>query len=80
MGLSKESMAYKNKMEYIKKFNKQHRIQKNIYFNKDNDEDMEILNHIQVNKLAFGTYVKYLIKKDMQKDWSFCFLYQVIPC
>ena len=50
MGLSKESMAYKNKMEYIKKFNKQHRIQKNIYFNKDNDEDMEILNHIQVNK------------------------------
>lgn len=41
---------------------------KNISFNKSNRKDMELLNHVDSLGVSFGSYVKLLIRKDMEKE------------
>ena len=41
---------------------------KNISFNKSNKKDMELLNHVDSLGVSFGSYVKLLIRKDMERE------------
>lgn len=63
---NKECMAYKNKLKYSMEYNKENVFKKNIMFNKNNETDNLILEHIEKNK-PFNSYVKKLILEDMKK-------------
>ena len=43
---------------------------KNISFNKSNKKDMELLNHVDSLGVSFGSYVKLLIRKDMEREYK----------
>ena len=47
------------------KYNRENIIQKNITFNRNNPEDMKMLEHLKTKKSAVG-YIKMLIRWDMQ--------------
>ena len=64
---NKESMAYKNKIAYTLKYNKQHTTKRNVNFNDTNEVDLEILKFIE-SKRPFSSYVKNLILKDMNSE------------
>ena len=64
---NKDCMAYKNKLAYTLKYNKEHTIKRIANFNKTNEEDMEILNFLET-KRPFSSYVKSLILKDMNEN------------
>lgn len=61
-----------DKIEYTKKYNKEQIIRKQVKFNKNNYDDMMLLNYIESRPLEEGSlnsYIKRLIKNDMiQKE------------
>lgn len=58
-----------NKDEYVKKYNKEQIIKKQIKFNKNNYDDMILLNYLETVPIEQGrsmnSYFKELIKNDM---------------
>ena len=63
---NKESVAYRNKLNYIMEYNKKYAIKKLINFNTLNETDQKILEFIKT-KGPLTTYVKKLILEDMNK-------------
>ena len=63
---NKESLAYRNKLNYIMEYNKKYAIKKLINFNTLNETDQKILEFIKTKK-PLTTYVKKLILDDMNK-------------
>ena len=63
---NKESLAYRNKLNYIMEYNKKYAIKKLINFNTLNETDQKILEFIKT-KGPLTTYVKKLILEDMNK-------------
>jgi hypothetical protein len=62
--LSKDTEAYKNKLNYIKKYNKDNSKKITFLLNKKSEADIiEWLN----NKRK-ATYIKQLIREDMEKN------------
>lgn len=61
-----------DKIEYTKKYNKEQIIRKQVKFNKNNYDDMMLLNYIESRPFEEGSlnsYIKRLIKNDMiQKE------------
>lgn len=61
---NKESMAYKNKLSYINRRQKENTVRVYITLNKITESDM--LNHINAQPRK-ATYIKNLIRSDMNK-------------
>ena len=63
----KDTKAYENKVEYIKKYVKENYKYKNFTFNLRNEEDLKIMNFLdkQESQSAFGKQVikDYMIEK-----------------
>ena len=61
-----------DKIEYTKKYNKEQIIRKQVKFNKNNYDDMILLNYLESRPIEEGSlnsYLKKLIKNDMiQKE------------
>lgn len=61
-----------DKIEYTKKYNKEQIIRKQVKFNKNNYDDMVLLNYLESRPFEEGSlnsYLKKLIKNDMiQKE------------
>lgn len=61
-----------DKIEYTKKYNKEQIIRKQVKFNKNNYDDMVLLNYLESRPIEEGSlnsYLKKLIKNDMiQKE------------
>lgn len=64
--LSKDTTAYKNKLNYIAKYNKENGKKKTIFFNINNERDMVLLTHLE-SKPCMAEYVKSLIEKDLKE-------------
>ena len=62
---NKDCTAYKNKVKYVAEYNKENCIKKNLIFNKNNENDMKILNHLESNK-PINTYIKELILREIK--------------
>lgn len=62
--LSKETQAYKNKLEYIKKYNKE--VCKKIYMQLNPRTEADIIEWLEGRRKA--TYIKQLIREDMKKN------------
>jgi len=75
--LSKDTMAYKNKLKYISEYNKK-RPKVFIQLNPKTEGDM--IEWLETKRKA--TYIKQLIRDDMEKNkaWWGLFFLQVIPC
>lgn len=59
-----------DKSEYMRKYNKEQIIRKSIKFNKNNYDDMMLLNYLESLPIETGSlnsYMKKLIKKDMKE-------------
>ncbi len=59
-----------DKSEYMRKYNKEQIIRKSIKFNKNNYDDMMLLNYLESLPIEMGSlnsYIKKLIKKDMKE-------------
>lgn len=58
-----------DKNEYTKKYLKEQMTKKAIRFNKNNDEDMKLLDYLEdipyTRNVSMNKYLKDLIKKDM---------------
>lgn len=63
---NKECMAYKNKLEYTREYNKKYTTKRMVTFNILNETDKEIMNFVET-KRPFSSYVKSLILEDMNK-------------
>lgn len=63
--LRKETQAYKNKLTYIREFNKTKTKRYTFTFNKVNDK--EIIEHLD-NVPNKNDYIRQLILEDMQKQ------------
>ena len=63
---NKDSLAYKNKLNYIAEYNKKYAHKKLISFNTLNENDQKILEFIKT-KRPLSTYIKKLILEDMNK-------------
>lgn len=61
--LSKDTMAYKNKLKYIKEYNK--KVPK-LYVQFNPKTEMDIVNWLNGRRKA--TYIKQLIREDMAKN------------
>ena len=61
--LSKETQAYKNKLEYIKSYNKQ---MPKIYVQFNPKTEADLIEWL--NDKAKATYIKDLIKEDMKRN------------
>ena len=61
--LSKETQAYKNKLEYIKLYNKQ---MPKIYVQFNPKTESDLIEWL--NDKAKATYIKDLIKEDMKRN------------
>ena len=61
--LSKETQAYKNKLEYIKDYNKK---MPKIYVQFNPKTEQDIIDWLNGRQKA--TYIKKLIREDMKKD------------
>ena len=61
--LSKETKAYKNKLEYIKAYNKQ---MPKIYVQLNPKTEADLIEWL--NDKAKATYIKDLIKEDMKRN------------
>ena len=61
--LSKETQAYKNKLEYIKEYNKQ---MPKIYVQFNPKTEADLIEWL--NDKAKATYIKDLIKEDMKRN------------
>lgn len=64
---NKGSEAYINKLNYIQEYNKKYATKRVVNFNKNVQEDLDILEFIE-NKRPFSSYVKALILKDMKGE------------
>jgi hypothetical protein len=64
---NKDCTAYKNKVAYTIKYNKEHTTKRIVNFNNTNETDLEILKFIE-SKRPFSSYVKNLIIKDMNEN------------
>lgn len=64
---NKDCMAYKNKVAYTIKYNKEHTTKRIVNFNNTMETDVEILKFIE-SKRPFSSYVKALILKDMNEN------------
>ena len=62
--LSKDTKAYKNKLEYIKGYNKEN--SKKITFLLSKKSEADIIQWLDGKRKA--TYIKQLIKEDMKKN------------
>ena len=62
--LNKETQAYKNKLEYIKKYNKN--VCKKIYMQLNPRTEEDIIQWLDGRRKA--TYIKQLIREDMSKN------------
>ena len=62
--LSKDTKAYKNKLEYIKKYNKN--VCKKIYMQLNPNTEADIIQWLEGRQKA--TYIKQLIRDDMKKN------------
>lgn len=63
---NKDCMAYKNKLSYIAKYNKEKACKKLINFSLVNETDKAILQFLETKK-PLSPYVKKLILEDMNK-------------
>ena len=64
---NKESIAYKNKLNYIAEYNKKYRVKKLLSFNILNETDLMILEFMKT-KSSVSAYVKKLILADMTQE------------
>lgn len=62
--LSKDTMAYKNKLNYIREYNKKN--SKKITFLLSNNSEADIIQWLDGKRKA--TYIKQLIREDMKKN------------
>ena len=60
----KDTKAYENKCEYIKRYTKENYKYKNFSFNVNNEEDMKIWDYLGT-KESQSSFVKQLIKEHM---------------
>ena len=66
----KDTKAYENKCEYIKRYTKENYKYKNFSFNVNNEEDMKIWDYLGT-KESQSSFVKQLIKEYMVKKGEF---------
>ena len=66
----KDTKAYENKVEYIKKYVKENYKYKNFTFNLRNEEDLKIMNFLDKQD-SQSAFVKQLIKEYMIEKGEF---------
>ena len=66
----KDTKAYENKCEYIKRYTKENYRYKNFSFNVNNEDDMKIWDYLGT-KDSQSAFVKQLIKEYMIKKGEF---------
>lgn len=66
----KDTKAYENKCEYIKRYTKENYKYKNFSFNVNNEEDMKIWDYLGT-KDSQSSFVKQLIKEYMIEKGEF---------
>ena len=66
----KDTKAYENKVEYIKKYVKENYKYKNFTFNLRNEEDLKIMNFLDKQE-SQSAFVKQLIKDYMIEKGEF---------
>lgn len=66
----KDTKAYENKCEYIKRYTKENYKYKNFSFNVNNEEDMKIWDYLGT-KESQSSFVKQLIKEYMIEKGEF---------
>lgn len=66
----KETKAYENKCEYIKRYTKENYKYKNFSFNVKNEEDMKIWRYLDT-KDSQSAFVKQLVKEYMIEKGEF---------
>lgn len=66
----KDTKAYENKCEYIKRYTKENYKYKNFSFNVNNEEDMKIWDYLGT-KESQSSFVKQLIKEHMIEKGEF---------
>lgn len=66
----KDTKAYENKVEYIKKYVKENYKYKNFTFNLKNDDDVKIMEFLEKQE-SQSAFVKQLIKQYMVEKGEF---------
>lgn len=66
----KDTLAYENKCEYIKKYVKENYKYKNFTFNLKNEEDVKIMEFLEKQE-SQSAFVKKLIKEHMIEKGEF---------
>lgn len=57
-----------NQAEYIKQYQREQRIEKKVTFNRNNPEDMSLLNWLTSRPEGMVQYIKALIRSDMENQ------------
>ena len=57
-----------NQSEYVKRYQKENRIEKKVTFNRNNPDDMSILEWLKSRPEGMVHYIKSLIRSDMEAN------------
>lgn len=59
-----------NQAEYVKRYQRENRIDKKVTFNRNNPDDMAILQWLSSRPNGMVQYIKSLIRSDMERAQS----------
>lgn len=64
--MKEKTVAKKNQLDYIKRYNAQHYTNISLKFRKDVDEDVEIVKFLR-SQPSTAEYIRELVRKEMKK-------------